>query len=39
MKLEKEIIYDYVVELKLLFFKEELECIFLLVVEENWNYL
>lgn len=39
MKSEKETIYDYAAELKLLAFKEELECTLSLAAEENWNYL
>ena len=39
MKSEKETIYDYAAELKLLAFKEELECILSLAAEENWNHL
>lgn len=32
-------IYDYAAELKLLSFKEELECTLSLAAEENWNHL
>lgn len=39
MKSEKETIYDYAAELKLLAFKEELECTLSLAAEENWNHL
>ena len=39
MKSEKETIYDYAAELKLLSFKEELECTLSLAAEENWNHL
>ena len=39
MKSEKETIYDYAAELKLLAFKEELECTLSLATEENWNHL
>ena len=38
MKSEKETIYDYAAELKLLAFKEELECTLSLAAEENWNH-
>ena len=37
MKSEKETIYDYAAELKLLAFKEELECTLSLAAEENWT--
>ena len=39
MKSEKETIYDYAAALKLLAFKEELECTLSLAAEENWNHL
>ena len=39
MKSEKETIYDYAAELKILAFKEELECTLSLAAEENWNHL
>ena len=39
MKSEKETIYDYAAEQKLLAFKEELECTLSLAAEENWNHL
>ena len=39
MKSEKETIYDYAAELKLLAFKEELECTLSLAAEENWSHL
>ncbi len=38
MKSEKETIYDYAAELKLLALKEELECTLSLAAEENWNH-
>lgn len=39
MKSEKELVYDYAAELKLLSFKEELDELFLLAAEENWSQL
>lgn len=37
MKSEKETIYDYATELKLLAFKEELEYTLSLAAGENWS--
>ena len=39
MKSEKETIYDYATELKLLAFKEELEYTLSLAAGENWSHL
>lgn len=39
MKSEKELVYEYAAELKLLSFKEELDELFLLAAEENWSQL
>ncbi len=39
MKSEKETIYDYAAKLKLLAFKEELECTLSLAAEGNWSHL
>jgi len=39
MKSEEEASYDYAAELKLLAFKEDLECTLSLAAEENWNHL
>ena len=39
MKSEKETIYDYTTELKLLAFKEELEYTLSLAAGENWSHL
>ena len=39
MKSEKETIYDYAAELKLLAFRRGTECTLSLAAEENWNHL
>ncbi len=39
MKSEKELVYEYAAELKLLAFKEKLDDMLPLAAEESWNHL